>query len=196
MKIIGIAGGSGAGKSTLAFGLLDVFKDRVVIVHLDDYNKKREETPLLHGYPNWDDPESIRFDDLLADLESLTKGVPIKVGTKNERDNPDYNVTRERIMIEITPKPIIILEGYLALYDERIREKLTRSYFLDLPHGERVRRRTKQNNDDFYTENILMPMHKMHVEPTKKFADKIIDISEKDAAQVMAEVMESLRDLV
>ena len=77
--------------------------------------------------------------------------------------------------MQITPKPIILVEGYLALHDPRVREFFSCKIFLDVPHEVRITRRTKFL-DDIYQEKILIPMHEQYVEPNKQYADYIINV--------------------
>lgn len=93
--LVAIAGGSGSGKSTLACGLLDDYPEKVEIIHFDDYMKKREEVPRLHDMPNFDDPNAIDWDKLIADLHKLLAGQSVEVMTKSERWNPDYQKMAE-----------------------------------------------------------------------------------------------------
>jgi len=188
--LIGIAGGSGSGKSTLAYALQDMFPDLIEVVHFDDYHSV-EQVPIHHGMKNWDHPDAIDFVKLLQDLQSLKGGQSVEVMTKSEKYNPDYK-KHGRIPHTINAKEVIIVEGYMALTDERIRELYDYSIFLDLPADKRMERRTKFINQE-YVEKILLPMHKQYVEPTKKFADMLIDISNKDAKEVLDIALDKLK---
>lgn len=71
-KIIGICGPSGSGKSTIA----DVLAEQLAgsVIHLDKYFKK--ELPQMCSpddnqyYPDWNSPESINSDEILARLRA------------------------------------------------------------------------------------------------------------------------------
>ncbi len=129
--MVGIAGGSGCGKSTLAYGLQNDFPKKIEVVHFDDYQKKREEVPIYEGMSNWDHPQAINFDKLLEDLRNLKEGKEVDVLTKSEKYNPDYE-EKGRIPFTLKPKPLILIEGYMILTDERVREFLDYKIFLDL----------------------------------------------------------------
>ncbi len=193
VSFIGIAGGSGSGKSTLCFGLWDKYPDKIAIVHLDDYFRKREEFPLMGGMPNADHPNVIRFDDFLKDLETLRAGQAIKVKTKSERLNPRYKEIG-KIEVEIQPKPIILAEGYLALWDKRVRNLFATSLFLDMPHEARYARRA-HFKDSEYEKKVLIPMHGEHVEPTKQYAKHIIDVATLSKAEVLTQAEKILLPL-
>jgi len=190
--LIGIAGGSGSGKSTLAYGLQDQFPDLIEVVHFDDYHKMKEHVPVHHGMRNWDHPEAIEFEGLLKDLNLLKSGQDVKVMTKSVKHNPDYG-KRGRIPYIMKAKKIVIVEGYMALTNERIRKLYDFTVFLDLHADERMKRRTKFINPE-YTEQILLPMHKENVEPTKEVADMLIDIEKNNDKEVQELVLSQLKE--
>ncbi len=193
---IGIAGGSGSGKSTLAVALCKKYPDRCAVVHLDDYFVSTAEAPKLAGFTNWDHPDAIRFDDLLRDLQMLKNNLPIRVMTKSELYNPEYRAeSKNKIEYTIAPKPIIILEGYLALHDPRIREMLDYKIYLDLSIEESAKRRSanKFALDPDYFSQILVPMHRQYVEPTRQYADLVVDVSYMNQEEVVSMVE---RDLI
>lgn len=168
-NIIAIAGGSGTGKSTLAYAIQDQNPEKVEVLHFDDYQRRRKDLPKLEGFDNWESPASINLDQLVFDLEELKKGNPVKVMTKSERVNPDYD-NNGRLEHFLQPKELLIVEGYLSLWDERVRDMLSYSVYLDLPFKEMMKRRTKFI-DPKYVEKVLKPMHEKYVESTKWFAN-------------------------
>lgn len=199
-RLIIIAGGSGSGKSTASFGLLDRHPNHTVVINFDDYHKPSEEVPILHNLTNWDDPAAINFDALNKDLSALLSGKSFTIETKNERDNPDYaSVSKTpgdvdtsnrgigRMKVTREPKEVIILEGYLALFDPRVNNLASTKIFLDLNHEERMLRRTKFLNS-IYEEKILKPMHAKYVEPTKEHADYVLDVSNMSKEEVINSV--------
>jgi len=185
-KLIGIAGGSGAGKSTVCFGLWDKHPKEVGVFHLDDYFKPKEEVPVLNGRLNFEDPASIDFERFRKDLESLKKGQSVKVYTKSERLNPHFE-TKGKILVEIEAKPIMLVEGYLLFYDEQVRNLFDIKIYLDIPHEARYARRV-HFKDREYEEQFLIPMHKKYVEPTKTFAEHIINVSKLSKKEVLSDV--------
>jgi len=86
------------------------------------------------------------------------------------------------------------MEGYLALYNERLRELYDFMIFLDIPIEESLKRRCKNiGYDDFkYNKLILKPMHKKYVEPTKKYADLVIDVVKNNKEEAMRIVENNL----
>jgi uridine kinase len=184
--LIGVGGGSGVGKTTVAFAIHDQFPDKVAIVHLDDYQKQREQMRFDYGLPNWDHPSAISWELLLRDLLDLRQWKSITVMTKNKRFNPDYK-NIGRLPMTVKPKPIIVVEGYLALYHPEVRKQLNYKVFLDGSEEIRMQRRDKFLSDT-YRDKILIPMHQEFVEPTREYADVVVAVTNHNAAQVLTEL--------
>ena len=117
--LIIVAGGSASGKTTVVDKIYQALGDEdLIVIKHDDYYRdqshlSREERHLT----NYDHPSSLENELLYKDLQALLNGVAI--------DKPVYNFvtqTREEKRVHVEPKPIIILEGILALEDERVRE--------------------------------------------------------------------------
>ncbi|MBU6323064.1 MAG: hypothetical protein KGI41_02485 [Patescibacteria group bacterium] len=191
VHIIAIAGGSGSGKSTLCESLLERHSSEVGLVQLDDYLKPKEDVPVVEGFPCWDHPDALDFQRLLRDLKRLKGGEAVTIRTKNARLNPEFANTHVRIPVIITPRPIILLEGFLSLFDERIRVLLDDSFFLDLPHEVRYERRAHFKIPE-YERKILVPMHERYVEPTKTYARHVIDVQIVDATSLIGMVEKTL----
>ena len=187
--IIAIAGASGAGKSTAAITLVKKYPERIALLHVDDYFRKKEEVPLLHNMLNWDDPRALNFEKLLLDLHSLQDGQPVTVRTKSEFYHPDYAGNDTKIHVTISPKPVILLEGFMALWHPEVRKLLTASVFLDMSAEASLKRRKRFENSE-YTTKILLPMIEEHVRPTRAFATSLMDVSTLDAQAVFERVEE------
>ncbi len=194
-KLIGIAGGSGSGKSTLAIALCRKYPNTFALVHIDDYFKKSADAPRKGKFINWDHPDCLRFDDLHEDLQKLIRGESIFVNTKSELYHPDYDPkSRIRISHEIQPKPIVLLEGYFALYDERILRLIDFKIFLTMPIEQSMRRRSvnKSVHNTAYLSEVLAPAHSEFVEPTRNHADLDIDVTVCSPTEVFSEVEDAL----
>lgn len=174
--LIGIAGGSGCGKSTLSYRLKNKYPNLIEIVHFDDYQKEENEVPFFKGIRNWDHPDAINFKSLHFDLIKLIDNNEIEVMTKSSVLNPTYE-EKGRIRHTLKPKKIIIVEGYMTLYDQQIRDLFNLKIYLDIPITESMKRRNKitYNDESEYNTKILIPMHRRYVEPTKKLTDISID---------------------
>jgi len=81
------------------------------------------------------------------------------------------------------PRPVIIVEGILLFYDERIRNLFDIKIYVDTDADVRILRRLKRDVEKRgrtldsvikqYLETVR-PMHIQFVEPTKRFADIIV----------------------
>lgn len=195
MRIIGIAGGSGAGKSTVSYALVDDDPEQFEVINLDDYQKHRDEPglPMLAGMINWDHPDIIRWDDLIADVKKLQDGDNIIIESWAHRSNPDYAQHRRMISRTIAPRPVVIIEGYLALYHPRLNQLFDKKFYLDLDTQTRAIRRDKSVlvGDDYETK-VLEPMFTEYVEPTKHNANLVIDVSDLTVNQVAETIKASL----
>lgn len=195
IKFIGISGGTGAGKSTLCTSLQNKYPDRIGLIQLDDYFKPPIEAPKIGDIVNFDHPESLYLDKLINDLIELSKGNSVIVNTKNEKLNPEYKNTNKRIPVEFSPKPIMLVEGFLVLHDEKIREMLTTSIWLEIDHNKRWSRRIEFKNEE-YEKKVLIPMHQEYAEPTKQYAQHIIDVTSLNKEQVLEKIEDILANII
>jgi len=194
--LIGIVGGSGCGKSTLSYGLRDKYPDLIEVVHFDDYQREEIDVPVFEGMRNWDHPDAINFEQLYSDLIQLKNNKEVEVMTKSSILNPTYE-EKGRIKHILKPKKIIIVEGYLTLHDNKIRDLFDFKIFLDMPITESKKRRNKitYNNESEYNKKILIPMYTKYVEPAKKIADLSIDVVKNDMDEVYRLVYDKLVEL-
>jgi uridine kinase len=188
---IGITGGSGAGKSTLCDTLIKKYPNKIESIRLDDYFKPKEEQPKVGDILNFEHPDSLYFDKLADDLKELSKGNSVVINTKNTHLNPEYEKTKIKMPCEFKSKPIILVEGFLVLSNEKIRSILNESIYLDVEHDKRWARRVHFKNEE-YEKKVIIPMHNEHIEPTKKYASHIIDVSNLSKEEVLKKVEEIL----
>lgn len=179
--IIGIAGGTGSGKTTVVRKIIESLPaDSVAVVSQDSYYKDSSHLPWdERRAQNFDEPRAFDWDLLHQHLSMLREGKPI--------DEPVYDYTTcSRLKGQskrIEPRPVIILEGIMALVDPAIREILDMKIFVDADSDERLirvirrdvveRGRTMEDLVNRY-QNIIKPMHNLHIEPTKAYADLIV----------------------
>lgn len=187
IKFIGITGGSGAGKSTLCDTLRSKYPEKIEAIRLDDYFKPNDEKPKVGDIVNHDHPDSLYIDRLANDLLELSKGNSIIINTKNTYLNPTYEQTKKKIPFKFYPKPIILVEGFLILTNKKIRNMLNESIYLDIKHDVRWTRRVHFKNDE-YEKKVIVPMHNKYIEPTKKYASHIIDVTHLSKEQVLEKV--------
>lgn len=195
MKIIGIAGGSGAGKSTVSYALIDAFPDKFEVINLDDYQKLKTDSnlPMMNGGINWDHPDIILWDKLIGDVQKLKNSESVTINVWAHRSNKDYFKHGQMISRTIYPKPVILLEGYLALYNPELNKIYDRSYYLEIDNETRNERRDKSVGNDDYEAKVLIPMHKKYVESTKANADEVIDVSEMSVDEIKNKILSDLK---
>ena len=179
VKIVAIAGGSASGKSSLVREIANYFKDDLTVIGHDNYYKAHDDISFeQRAKLNYDYPGAFDNDLFYKDLLKLLEGKTIAMPTY------DYNIhTRSKDTIEIKPTKIILIEGILVLYDERIRSITDTKVFVDADSDVRLQRRilrdTKERGrslESVLTQYIgqVKPMHETYIEPSKKYADIII----------------------
>ena len=196
--LIGIAGGTGSGKSTFTNRIRDAFGDEVAVIYHDNYYKAHYDMPFEERKKlNYDHPDAFDTDLLLQDLKKLKAGEAIISPTYNYADH-----NRAEATVRIEPRRVILLEGILALYDKRLRDLMDIKVFVDADADERILRRvlrdTKERGREI--ENIIdqylstvKPMHYLYVEPTRIYADIIVNSGMNDVAfDLMKHKIESL----
>jgi uridine kinase len=151
----------------------------VLVIEQDSYYKDQSELSYEERCKtNYDHPLAFDSDLLVEHLENLSKWEDIQ---KPTYDYSIHNRKEERELVK--PKDIIILEGILIFYDERLRDLLDIKIFVDTDSDIRlVRRIIRDINERGRTiESVLnqymktvRPAHEQFIEPTKKFADIII----------------------
>ena len=178
--LIGIAGGTGSGKSTFANGLKELFPDDITIISYDNYYKPQDHLSMAERVKtNYDCPDALDTDLLIQHLRALLMNACVDI------PNYDFCVhTRKREMTRIQPTPIIIIDGILTFHDERLRELFDIKIFADADADERILRRLRRDVTERGRDiegvinqyiNTVKIMHGIYVEPTKKYADIIIN---------------------
>ena len=178
--LIGIAGGTGSGKSTFAQRLLALFPNDITVISYDNYYKPQDHLEFEERIKtNYDCPDALDTDLLVKHLRELQKGETVDV------PNYDFKIhTRKAEMTRLAPSPVIIVDGILTFHDERLREMFDIKIFTDADADERILRRLRRDVrergrdiDGVISQYLgtVKPMHGIYVEPTKKYADIIIN---------------------
>lgn len=189
--IIGIAGGTGSGKTTVVRKIIESLPEgSVAVVSQDSYYKDSSHLPWdERRAQNFDEPRAFDWELLYRDLMLLREGRSI--------DEPVYEYsTCSRLkdkFIHIEPRPVIILEGIMALVDPSIRAILDMKVFVDADSDERLIRVLRRDVvergrtiDDLVNryQSIIKPMHNLHIEPTKAFADLIVPLGGSNSVAI------------
>lgn len=190
--VIGIAGGTGVGKSTLVSGLSSALGNEVVLLQLDDYFKSDAEAPRLDGLANYDHPDAWDTESLARHLRDLREGTAVRVHAKDHSQKGEYGGKSDRTWVTRQSAPYIIVEGFLVLWIKAIRDQLDLGIYLDAPFDEHLARRIHFLVDG-YVEKVLKPMHLKYVDASKHHADKVINVSNKPASDVLASVLQLIK---
>ncbi len=180
MYLIGIAGGTGSGKTTFANRLKEAFRDKVLFISYDSYYKSQEHLPKSErSAVNYDCPEVLDTELLIHHLVDLLRGKSVKIPIYDFKEH-----IRLPQVISAEPKPVVIVDGILTLQNEELRNLFNLRIFVDVNADERILRRVKRDVeergrtiDSVISQYLstVQPMHDIYVEPTKKYADVIIN---------------------
>jgi uridine kinase len=190
MVIIGVCGGSGSGKTTLVEAVFkDLTLDTACRVSQDSYYKHHasltyEERCKL----NYDHPDAVDYDLFISHLKQLQQGKSVQA--------PIYSYNkhmRTDKFVDISPRPIALVEGILIFAHPILRKLFTHTIFIDADDDTRLRRRTARDIESRgrtvdevnqrFTQTIL-PMHKAFIEPFKKDSDFIFDNNIDDRSRL------------
>lgn len=180
MLFIAVAGPSGSGKSTISKKIVEHFgNDKCAFISCDNYYKDLSQIPpeQRKNY-NYDHPDSVDFDLLIKDILTLKSGKPI--------DEPIYRFGQQiRLpeVIHINPKPVIIIEGILALHPEALVKLYDAKIYIDADLDICLIRRIQRDilerqstyNEvvDRYLSNVK-PMFGKFIAPCKNKADIVV----------------------
>jgi uridine kinase len=185
--VIGIAGGSGSGKSTFAKRLKQRFPEEIALVSCDNYYLARHEMPLEERkLQNYDSPEAFEFDLMIHQITALKRGEDILC--------PVYDFTqhdRSEQVLRIQAKPVVLIDGILIFTEPKLRELMDMKIYVETDADERILRRVRRDMvergrdlDGIIDQYLatVKPMHNAYVEPTKAYADIIINGGMNDTA--------------
>ncbi len=178
--VVGVAGGTGAGKTTVAHAVIEaVGVDRVAVLSEDAYYREFAHlSDAERQKVNWDHPDAIEVDLLLAHIRTLLAGQPVE---RPVYDFAAYARLPETIHVE--SRPVILVEGILIYVDERLRDLCDVKVFVDTDADLRFIRRLERDVErrGRTVESVVhqylatvRPMHLAFVEPSKRFADIIV----------------------
>ena len=184
--IIGVAGGTASGKTTVARKILELIgSDQLAYVEHDAYYRDLSHLPLAQRREfNFDHPDSLENELLVAHLEQLLQGQPVQI--------PVYDFAhyiRTDQLKQVEPRPAILVEGILIFVDKKLREMMDIKIYVDaaadLRFIRRLRRDVLERERSMHQviEQYLAtvrPMHLEFVEPSKRHADIVISYHEVD----------------
>lgn len=178
--IIGVAGGTASGKTTVSDAILErVGGDRIAYIQHDAYYRDLSHLPLEERRKlNFDHPDALETELLVAHLLQLQAGEPIEVPTY---DFATYQRREKPRRVE--PRRVILVEGILIFVDRELREMMDVKLYVDTDADLRFIRRLQRDIRErgrameavihqYLT--TVRPMHLEFVEPSKRYADVII----------------------
>ena len=178
--VVGIAGGTGSGKTTVARAIAKALPETGVssLEHDAYYRDRPDLLPEDRAALNYDHPESLETDLLVAHLDALRAGGAV--------ETPIYDFKTHRRLPEtrrLPSRPVIVVEGILVFVEEALRQRMDLKIFVDTDADIRAFRRIRRDmeqrgrsfesiRDQYY--RTVRPMHLQFVEPSKRWADVII----------------------
>ena len=176
-QLIAIGGCSCSGKTTLAEYLATELGAQ--ILPIDAYHADLSHIALEgRARTNFDRPEAIDFERLLANLRRLASGEAI--------ERPVYDFTTHTRTGRREPVPtthFVILDGLLALHWPEIREMCGTKVYVDLDESQCLARRLERDVRERgrtpdsvrrQFEDTVLPMARRYVIPTKQYADIVV----------------------
>jgi uridine kinase len=180
MLIVGIAGGTGSGKTTVVKKIIEKLpKGSVTVIPQDSYYRDNSHLPLEERQKiNFDHPDAIEWSLLVKHLKELR--------LQNSVNQPIYSYltcVRSPETIQITPSPVVIVEGILILGQKDLRNLMDLKVFVSADADDRLSRviqrdiiergRSVSTVLERY-EKTVKPSHLQFIEPTKRYADVIV----------------------
>lgn len=178
--VVGVAGGTGSGKSTVARKVAESLgAATVAFFDMDAFYKNFAHLPLEERRRiNWDHPDQLDIELAVQQLECLRSGASI--------EKPVYDFvthTRAPHTIPVAAADVIVVDGILLFFDERLRQLCDVKVYVDTDADIRLARRIRRDMvkrgrplmeilDQYLT--TVRPMHLQFVEPTKRYADVIV----------------------
>ena len=177
--VIGIAGGSGSGKTTLLKNIIQTFGPAITVISHDNYYKRHDELTYEERCKlNYDEPDALETDLMVAQLQLLREGKEILC--------PVYDFTvhnRSDETVCVKPERVIVVEGILIFENKALRDLMDIKIYVDADADIRICRRIKRdvNKRGRSLESVIIqyqetvkPMHEKYVEPSKKYADIVV----------------------
>jgi len=198
--VIGLAADSGCGKSTFMRRVTSTFggdvvgplgggfenggwetntlvSDLTTVICLDDYHLNDRQGRKESGLTALNTAEQ-KFDLMFEQISALKSGKSVK--------KPIYNHVNGTLdePEEITPTPIIIIEGLHPFVDDRVRELIDFSLYLDISPDVKLNWKIQRDMEErgHSLESIMAsiearkPDFDAFIEPQKKFADYVIEV--------------------
>jgi uridine kinase len=193
--IVGLAGPSGSGKSTVAKRVASRINGHVISMEI--YSVETNHLPLEErAKQDYDSPAAIDVDLLESHVRKYSAG--------NAIEAPIYDFAQHMRVIDrrdhIPAKPLLIVEGILALHFAQLRPYFDLSIYLDAPddicfHRRKVRDITERQRSleliRWQYENMVLPAARRYLLPSKVYAQLVLD-TKADLATVEKSLYEAI----
>jgi uridine kinase len=175
-----VAGGSGSGKTTVVRRIVDrLGSNRATCIQHDSYYRDRRDlSPRDRAELNYDHPDALDTPLLVKHLKQLLKEKPVEIPIYDFANHVRTSCTRM-----VLPRRVILLDGILILANEALRSLMDLKVFVDTDPDLRFIRRMERDiaTRDRTLESVVSqyrqtvrPMHLEFVEPSKSYADLVI----------------------
>jgi uridine kinase len=199
--LVGIVCGSASGKTSFQHDLAARFPaGQCAVVSQDNYYRPLEEqTQDAAGFFNFDLPTAIYRDQLLADLQTLTRGESI-----TNKEFTFNQVNKPRRTLVIAAAPVILVEGLFLFHCEEIRACFDLRVFLDAPEDLCRQRRcdrdvrergSRSAHVEYVWDNHVLPGYRQYVLPHRDEAHLIVSNHEGYEAGLEVVVQHLLNNL-
>ena len=193
--VVGLAGPSGSGKSTVAKRVASRLSGHVI--SMETYAADMNHLPLEERAKlDYDAPEATDVRLLESNIRAYALGRVIEAPIYDFAEHLRVSGRRELI----SPKPLLIVEGILALHYPELRPHFNLSIYLEAPdeicfHRRKVRDITeRQRSLDFIQwqyANTVLPAARKYLLPSKGYANVILDAT-ADLATVEKDLYETI----
>jgi uridine kinase len=177
--IVGLGGPSGSGKSTVAQRVASRLNGHAISMEV--YSREMNHLPLEErAKQNYDAPNAIDVPLLENHIRAYAAGKSIEAPIYDFAQHLRVSSRCEHI----PAKPLLIVEGILALHFAQLRPHFDLSIYLDAPeevcfHRRKVRDITeRQRSADFILwqyKNTVLPATRQYVLPSKSYANLVLD---------------------
>jgi uridine kinase len=188
---IAVAGPTGAGKSLLVNRSIEADPENRGVLPLDHYYRTADQVPMYAGYNNFDHPDALALDQLADDMTTLSQGMPITPPSV-----PEHYTAIRRAKRDDThaPQPVMFIEGFLSLYNSKIRDLTDYAVWITAEESVRLKRRKERSGlDREYVNEVLLPMEKQFLLTTKQYADSVLDTTKDTPDQAYQKFRRELK---
>jgi len=167
---IAVAGPSGAGKS-LFCRILQSQYSNVSRLKLDDFFKDLKDVPMIDGCVNWDNPDSLKWDEMIQAVKDLKAGKHAMVPHYSRKD--DCCVGEKCVL----PAEVMLFDGFMTLVNPELRDLIDLKLYFDLSEDSQIKRRKIRQPwvENDYLNKIMIPAARQFIMPTKQYADQVIN---------------------